>query len=159
YTVQVVTQPIIHAPSITSTPPSAATVGSLYAYNAAGNDPDSTPLVWSLDTALAEMVIDPTTGRLRWVPTADELGSQNVVVRLINGEGESITQSFTVTVRATDVPPVIISEPTTQAGAGQPYTYGVQASDVDGNQLTYSLTAGPDGMTIDPTTGLIQWTP
>jgi RHS repeat-associated protein len=159
FTVQVGTQPITHPPSITSTPPGAATVGSLYAYNATGADPDSTPLVWSLDTAPLGMVIDSTTGRLRWIPTADALASQNVVLRLTNGEGLSVTQSFTVTIRAVNVPPVISSEPLTQIGVGQGYSYPVRASDVDGGPLNYSLTSGPSGMSIDPTTGLIQWAP
>jgi RHS repeat-associated protein len=37
------------------------------------------------------------------------------------------------------------------------YTYDVEATDVDGDALTYSLTAAPLGMTIDPATGLITW--
>jgi RHS repeat-associated protein len=159
FTVQVGTQPSSHPPSITSTPPQAATVGAQYSYDATGTDPDGTPLVWSLDAAPAGMAIDPTRGMIRWTPTADELGSQNVVLRLTNGEGQSVTQSFTVTVRLIDVPPDITSEPPTQAGVGQAYSYAVRASDVDGDPLTFSLTAGPAGMTIDPTTGLIRWTP
>jgi RHS repeat-associated protein len=159
FTVQVVTQQSNHPPSVTSTPPLAATVGSLYAYNATGNDPDGTPLVWSLDAAPTGMSIDPAQGTVRWTPTADELGSQNVVLRLTNGGGLSVTQSFTVTVRAVNVPPVITSAPPTQAGAGQAYSYAVRASDADGDSLTYSLTADPAGMTIDPATGMIRWTP
>jgi RHS repeat-associated protein len=159
FTVQVVTQPVTHPPSITSTPPSAATVGSLYAYNATGIDPDGTPLVWSLDTAPLGMAIDPTTGRLRWAPTADQLGNQNVVLRLTNGEGLSVTQTFSVTVRGVNVPPVITSEPPTQASVAAAYSYAVRATDADNDPLTFSLTAGPAGMTVNPATGLIQWTP
>jgi len=41
------------------------------------------------------------------------------------------------------------------------YTYDVDAADPDvGDILTYSLTgSSPEGMTIDPTTGVINWTP
>ena len=81
-------------PSITSNPPQAATVGKLYAYDLKGSDPDNDPLVWSLDTAPTGMSIDPTLGTLRWTPTADELGSQNVVVRVIDGQGGFATQSY-----------------------------------------------------------------
>src|SRR5262249_6083277 len=84
---------------------------------------------------------------------------QKVVVRLTNGEGLSATQSFTITVRAINIPPAITSTPPTQGSAGQGYTYAVQASDVDGDPLTYSLTAAPSGMSINASTGLIQWTP
>jgi RHS repeat-associated protein len=159
FTVQVVTQPSIHPPSITSTPPGSATVGSMYSYNATGHDPDNTPLIWSLDSAPAGMTVDGMLGTVRWVPTADELGSQKVALRLTNGEGQAFIQTFTVLVQAVNLPPVITSEPQTQIGAGQLYSYAVQASDADGDPLNYSLTQHPSGMTIDPASGMIQWTP
>lgn len=37
------------------------------------------------------------------------------------------------------------------------YTYDVEATDPDGDTLTYALDAAPSGMSIDPTTGLINW--
>src|SRR5262249_21145636 len=43
--------------------------------------------------------------------------------------------------------------------AGPPYTYQVVAHDADNDPLTYSLTTAPAGMTIDPSVGLIGWTP
>ena len=39
----------------------------------------------------------------------------------------------------------------------QTYTYDVDATDVDGDTLTYSLTDNPNGMVIDPSTGVITW--
>jgi fibronectin type 3 domain-containing protein len=39
------------------------------------------------------------------------------------------------------------------------YTYNVVATDADGDTLTYSLTSNPTGMTIDSSTGVINWTP
>ena len=40
----------------------------------------------------------------------------------------------------------------------QTYTYDVNATDVDGDTLTYSLTSKPNGMVIDSSTGEITWT-
>jgi len=37
------------------------------------------------------------------------------------------------------------------------YSYDVEATDPDGDALTYSLDAAPAGMSIDPATGLITW--
>ncbi|MEW6298613.1 MAG: putative Ig domain-containing protein, partial [Thermodesulfobacteriota bacterium] len=57
-------------------------------------------------------------------------------------------------------PPQITSAPITVATAGQPYGYTVEATDPDaGDTLLFSLATAPAGMTIDATTGLIQWTP
>jgi RHS repeat-associated protein len=159
FTINVVSLTTNHPPSIISTPPLAATVGRQYAYNLVGSDPDGDPLQWSLEQAPAGMSIDANQGTLRWVPTSDQIGSQNVVVRLVDGQGGFATQSFAVTVRAVDVPPVISSTPPTQAVAGLAYSYAVLATDADNDPLTFSLTTSPVGMTIDPASGLIQWRP
>ena len=53
--------------------------------------------------------------------------------------------------------PVITSDPVTTATVGVKYTYDVEATDDD--TLTYFLVTKPDGMTINPATGLIKWIP
>jgi hypothetical protein len=37
------------------------------------------------------------------------------------------------------------------------YTYQVKATDPDGDTLAYSLESPQDGITIDPSTGLLKW--
>lgn len=57
-------------------------------------------------------------------------------------------------------PPTITSTPITSATEDAQYTYDVDASDPDGDVLTFSLLQGPSvDMTINPSTGLIQWVP
>ncbi len=53
--------------------------------------------------------------------------------------------------------PKIISEPVTNAELGKNYFYDVEAVDPNGDFLSYSLLFGPQGMNIDPITGLITW--
>lgn len=55
--------------------------------------------------------------------------------------------------------PTIISTPITTASVGITYTYNVDATDTDGDILTYTLTNPPTDMTINSSTGLISWTP
>ncbi|GAH19550.1 unnamed protein product, partial [marine sediment metagenome] len=55
--------------------------------------------------------------------------------------------------------PVIESDPITTAKEGAVYAYDVEATDPNGDTLTYSLTTNPTGMTINSTTGVINWTP
>ena len=56
-------------------------------------------------------------------------------------------------------PPSITSTPVLNAGVNILYTYDVNATDSDGDLLTYYLVESPAGMTINSTTGLISWTP
>ncbi|MBA7570792.1 hypothetical protein ES695_08655 [Candidatus Atribacteria bacterium 1244-E10-H5-B2] len=56
--------------------------------------------------------------------------------------------------------PTIISAEITATFVETAYTYDVDAIDPDtGDILTYSLSVNPAGMDIDPTTGVINWTP
>ena len=55
--------------------------------------------------------------------------------------------------------PVIYSTPIAHGTVGVVYNYDVQAADPNTNSLSYSLTSAPGAMTIDPSTGLIAWTP
>jgi RHS repeat-associated protein len=158
FTVSVISQTVNHPPAITSTPRPAATLGHLYRYDATASDPDGDPVVWSLLRAPAGMSIDPMRGTVRWTPTADELGPQEVEVQAQDPLLATATQDFTVTVRSVDVPPVIVSEPPTQAVTGAAYTYAVQATDAENDPLTYTLPAAPAGMTVDAG-GVIHWTP
>ena len=59
----------------------------------------------------------------------------------------------------TNQAPTIDSFPITSTLVDQLYTYDVEATDADGDTLSYSLTSNPAGMTIDSSTGVISWTP
>ena len=54
-------------------------------------------------------------------------------------------------------PPIITSTPPLAAGAV--YQYAVAATDPEGSPVSFSLPTAPAGMSIDPASGLIQWTP
>jgi RHS repeat-associated protein len=159
FSVNVVTQLTDQPPAIVTTPPLAATVGRQYTYNAQATDPDNDPLMWSFDKAPPGMSVDRQLGTIRWTPTADEVGAQTAVLRVNDGQGGFAVQNIPVIVRSVDVPPVITSTPPTEAAVGLAYTYQVQASNAEHDPLLFSLPAAPAAMTINATSGLIQWTP
>ncbi len=148
------------APTIDSTPVTSATEGAAYSYDVNASDADGDTLAYSLTTAPAGMTIDTTNGVISWTPTTAQVGSQSVTVQVEDGNGGSDTQSFTITVDAIPTSaPTIDSTPVTSATEGAAYSYDVNASDADGDTLTYSLTTAPAGMTIDSASGVISWTP
>jgi hypothetical protein len=146
-------------PVFTSIPVVDAIAGRQYAYDAETRDEDGHPPFYSLLSGPAGMTVDPTSGFVTWTPTPAQLGSHPVALRVRDGNGGFALRSFTVQVIAPNVHPVITSTPPTPAAVGLPYRYEVRAQDGNADPLTYRLDAAPAGMTIDPDTGLITWTP
>jgi streptogramin lyase len=54
--------------------------------------------------------------------------------------------------------PVISTVPDVEALVGRPYVYDADATDPDGDPVTFALTTNPPTMQIDPMTGRITWT-
>src|SRR3989339_345648 len=142
------------APVITSTAVTSGSVGQLYSYdvNASGNPAPT----YSLTIFPSGMTINSTSGLIQWTPSST--GNFDVTVVASNGISPDAAQSFTINVQSsTTFAPIITSTAVTSGTVGQLYTYDV---DTDGNPTpTYSLSTFPSGMTINSTSGLIEWTP
>ncbi|MBI3801634.1 MAG: VCBS repeat-containing protein, partial [Deltaproteobacteria bacterium] len=82
------------------------------------------------------------------------------VYKATDGSLDSNEATVFITVHPPNNPPEITSTPLTTATVGLPYRHAVRAIDPDlGDELIFALIAAPAGMTIDPATGLLQWTP
>ena len=110
------------------------------------------------------MTINPTNGAIGWTPTEAQGPSTNTITVKVTDNGSpnlSDTKSFTVTVNEVNSAPVL-TVPTNQV-INELTTLNVSASATDSdtptNTLTFSLLSPPAGMTIDPNTGAITWTP
>lgn len=105
------------APVIVSTPVTAGIVAQAYTY-----DVDATGLpapTFSLLAMPAGMTIDPASGVIDWLPTAD--GDFDVEVEAANSEGAD-TQLFTIAVAASDpFPECLVSWWRLDETAGPPY--------------------------------------
>ncbi len=148
------------APSITSAPVTTATENIAYVYDVEATDPDAGDiLTYFLDVFPAGMTIDPVTGLIAWTPSPNQVSNNSVTVHVEDIEGLVDIQSFVVFVINVNDPPSITSAPVTIATENVVYVYDVDAIDLDGALLTYSLDVFPPGMTIDSDTGLILWLP
>jgi hypothetical protein len=72
-----------------------------------------------------------------------------------DGKRKGNPKSLTIIIG--DALPSIQPTPGSHTFNGSEYSYQVKAADPDGDTLTYSLKSAPDGMTIDPSKGLIRW--
>ncbi|MCP4412174.1 MAG: hypothetical protein GY808_06355, partial [Gammaproteobacteria bacterium] len=130
-----------------------------YEYDVDATDGDGDSLVYTLTQNPTGMSIDAATGIITWTPVQSDVGTNQVIVKVVDETGESATQNYNVTVSNVNDVPVITSTPVTIATVDVLYQYDVTATDGDADSLVYSLTQNPTGMSINTSTGIILWTP
>ncbi len=155
------------APYFISAPITTAAVGRPYYYNPEAYDPDPTdqpnaliPLTYALEQAPSGMQIDPNSGVLTWTPT--QAGRFTVRLRVRDPQGASDTQTFEIQVAgsAQNAPPQILSRPRTVFGAvGVPFAYNVNATDPNGDAITYQIVQAPPWLVMDSASGFVYGTP
>jgi hypothetical protein len=123
-------------------------------------------LTYSLDGGSpAGMVIDATTGVLRWIPNEVQGPYTNIVTVRVTDSGEpprDDAYTFLVVVREINTAPVMDAIADQSLLRGQSLNLKITASDTDlpANKLKYELVSGaPAGMTLDASTGMLQWSP
>ncbi|MBI2807692.1 MAG: VCBS repeat-containing protein [Planctomycetes bacterium] len=150
-------------PIISSAPPTTGSVAATYLYPMQVIAPQGVALAFSLPARPAGMVIDAQTGLISWTPTAGQVGSADVTVRVSDGAGGEASQRFVIEVAAAapNAAPRITSMPPLVATAGVPFTYSLQAVDPDNgpSPLNFKKLIGPAGLTVDANTGLVEWSP
>ena len=147
------------APVINSTPALQAQVQRFYNYTINATDPEGSNLTYSLPQAPASMNINTNTGFISWEPTMAEIGVHAITIRVTDSGDEFSEQSYNLTVKSANQPPVVNSIPATNAAVGILYQFVIGATDPDGDSLVYTAINVPNGLVVDSSTGIVNWTP
>ncbi|MCB1967469.1 MAG: hypothetical protein KDI64_15935, partial [Candidatus Accumulibacter sp.] len=144
--------------------PGTAPVGSTVLLKGTGSsDPDSDPLTWAWSIVQrpggsVAGIVSPSVAQTSFVP--DVAGSYTIQLVVNDGKVDSDPAAVAIEVLPANHPPRITSTALTSATAGVAYRYDVEATDPDaGDVLGWSLVSSPTGMSINPASGLIEWTP
>ncbi|GIV54964.1 MAG: hypothetical protein KatS3mg039_1482 [Candidatus Kapaibacterium sp.] len=131
-----------------------------YVYRASGATEDESQF-----TRIATVPADSSIRQLyTYTDQPLQAGTYTYFVTAYNSDGESQRSTIRVVTVPPNTPPNqllrFVTTPPTQARVGQEYRYQARAeSSVQGVTIRYQLISGPDGMTIDQSTGLVTWTP
>jgi hypothetical protein len=138
---------------------------TLFSLQFKATDPDPTvQLVYTLISGPSGASIDPATGLLTWTPTEAQGPSSNSVTVQVSESGSTVwtdTTTFNIFVQEVNQPPTIAPIADQTIPELSPFTLRVNATDPDipANTLSYSLLNAPAGLSIDPGTGTLTWTP
>jgi VCBS repeat-containing protein len=163
-TVTINIKPVNDAPTISNVPPSL-NVDELnpLLFKAVATDIDDPAgsLQFSLTGAPDGAFINPNTGSFSWTATeAQGPGNFSFKVNVSDGKATS-SMPINITINEVNVAPVLNDMPPATINELEPYSVSVRAtdSDIPAQTLTFSLKGAPKGVSINPATGVINWTP
>ncbi len=118
----------------------------------------SAPITWSLpdpNNTANGMTVDPDTGVVSWPHPTTDGSPYTLTLRATNDTGQD-EQTWILTVLEVPVAPELATLDDDQAVHGQPYTGPIPAL-IKGGVVSWTLVDAPQGMTIDPNTGVVAW--
>jgi ELWxxDGT repeat protein len=162
----------VQPPAFRTIPAQTVSQGETLSFNAGSYayDPNTPPLplTFSLGNAPPGAInVDATTGVLTW-NTASGVPTGTYSIDIVATDNSTPTNSdtavLTINVVAAQSPTVSMSIPAQAVAAGQPITFNLTPYATDANTpalpLAFSLvTTTLTGATLNPTTGVFQWTP
>ena len=154
-------------PGFVSRPRTQTRLTIPYIYLVEASDPDGDPLTIELISGPSGLALTnaepnvPNSQLVIWTPSAAQVGTNLVELRVSDGRGGTASQPFAINVRTTleNEPPAIVSLPPLHATAGLPYEYNLAASDPDDDPVTWRLVQGPLGLSLDAQSGALRWVP
>jgi hypothetical protein len=149
-----------HAPTISGSPSTSVVAGQTYAFAPTASDPDNDKLTFSIGNQPTWATFDAATGRLSGTPGTAVAGEYiGIVITVSDGELSASLPAFSIVVSVANRAPTISGTPATTVTAGQPYRFVPNASDADGDPLTFSIVNQPSWATFNTKTGELAGTP
>jgi hypothetical protein len=74
--------------------------GAVYSCPIKASDPDGDPLTYSLQSPLADMTIDSSTGQLKWTVPKEFIGKKSVVVVVNDGNGGTANYPIEISIQS-----------------------------------------------------------
>jgi hypothetical protein len=158
----VVSAPANRAPTISGSPARTVSAGAAYSFTPSANDPDSgDTLSFTVQNMPSWATFNTVTGRLSGTPAATVSGAfSNIVINVSDGRASASLPAFTITVNPpNNRAPTISGTPATTVNAGATYNFQPNATDADGDTLTYSIANAPSWATFNTATGRLSGTP
>jgi len=153
--------PVNSAPVISGTPPGSVTEGELYFFQPSASDADGDTLTFSISGQPSWASFDNATGKLEGTPGSGDVGMHGgIVISVSDGQASDALSSFSITVEAAaNAAPQISGDPPPAVLANTDYDFTPQASDSDGDSLTFSVEALPSWASFDGASGRLYGMP
>ena len=160
-------------PAISGSPATTITAGTTYLFQASATDGDGDALTFSAAGLPGWAALNAQTGVLFGTPSEADVGTtSDIVVTVSDGEASVSLPAFHIVIASSAPPPanpppvtptnrapVISGAPLANVQANTSYTFAPNASDADGQTLSFTIINKPTWANFSTTTGAISGTP
>ena len=148
-------------PVISGTPATSVVAGTSYSFRPSASDPDDDSLTFSITNKPVWASFSTRTGRLSGTPSATRVGTyRNIRIRVSDGTATAELPPFSIEVLPPpNGAPTISGTPPTSVVAGSAYSFQPDASDPDGDTLTFSIENKPAWANFSTSSGRLSGTP
>jgi hypothetical protein len=149
--------PADNPPTISGSPPTGVTAGSMYTFTPKASDPNGQKLTFSIQNMPSWASFSSTTGTLSGTPTTAQVGTYgNIVISVSDGQLSASLAPFAIKVAA---PLTISGSPSTQVTSGKAYSFQPTTNAPAGTALTFSIQNRPTWATFSAASGMLSGTP
>ncbi|MGF1739468.1 putative Ig domain-containing protein, partial [Photobacterium satsumensis] len=148
------------APTISGSPATSVNQDAVYSFSPSYSDADSDDLTFSIENQPSWTNFNPATGVLSGLPTNADVGtSSNIVISVSDGIETASLAAFNLEVVNVNDAPVISGSPATSVNQDASYSFTPVASDIDNDDLTFSIENQPSWTNFNPATGVLSGLP
>lgn len=130
------------------------TVGQTLSLAIAATDLDEDPLTFTASGVPGNATFTEQT--FSWTPSSDEIGSYQVTFTASDGTAQD-SETVMIIVQRPNTAPILAAIGGQSVSENEPLTFSINATDADGDAISYSLTNAPSGAHL--TGQAFSWTP
>ncbi len=151
--------PANQAPVLTAIGNKTAIEGGICQFSATATDADGDTLSFSASGLPDGADFFTSTNRFVWFPSYAQAGSYNVTITVSDGKGGTDSETVTITVSNVNQAPTMTAIGNKTVAEGGNLTINLQATDPDGDSLTYLVLNSPTGASFNASTRTFSWSP
>lgn len=150
--------PVNQAPALDMIADQAVDEAQPLSFTIHATDPDGDTLSYSASPLPPGASLGSTSGAFSWTPTYQQAGSYAITFSATDGRATS-SQAVPIVVSDANTIPVASPIANVTAPEGSLVSFVVNATDIDGDTLTFSSATLPAGSAFEPANRTFWWTP
>jgi cellulose biosynthesis protein BcsQ len=122
-------------------------------------DPDGDALTYEIVTAPSHGKLTQTAPNMIYIPVSNYNGTDSFSFRASDGTSQSAIADFSITIQPMEDAPIAVTESSVSLNEDSPKTITLEASDPDGDPLTYNIERAPSYGTLSGKGPQVVYTP